>query len=445
MDIQFNKINPNYGVISITLHEPDYKSCVDKQLKHYAQHVRLKGFRLGAAPTDLIKKMYGSSILAEELDKVAGAALKEYITQASIPIFIEPLCTTPAKTMDLQNQHTFTFFYEVGLMEERSIVLGPDISVTEFEIDNVGPKLVDEFLTGLQLVHGQSVQLETSALDAILHGTLIDSTEAVGLDIRISIIHIPEHLRAPFIGLRVGDQVMVTEEMLERHFSTLLSISSGQLATFKRCPSAWPAIFTVDNILRVTPAPIEPELFDRVLGKGVATSESEFREAIRKIILFDKRTEARHAFYAQLREALCKHNVVNLPEDYLKRWLFINNPEATLKEVEDYYHAHEESLKWEILLGSIVRQNGLAVTSSDVVDETKRAYLDYAHNNGLQIDTSDAAIHAGTLSFLQGNEGSKYYSKLHNQLSRDKAIYFIKEQITVVTETVTAEAFDARR
>lgn len=445
MDIQFNKINPSYGVISITLDEPDYKSFVKKQLKHYAQNVRLKGFRLGAVPEDLIKKMHGPSILSEELHKVAVASLQNYIAQERIPIFMEPLCTTTLSEEDLKNQHRFTFSYEVGLIEERSIALGHYISVTEFEIDSVGPKLVDEFLEGLQIIHGQALHLEESEREAMLYGTLTDSTGAFGLDIRISIMHIPDHLQEAFIGLRVGHKVTVTEEMLKQHFSALLGVGSGAFTAFKRHKSAWPAIFTIGKIVRVVPAPIEPALFDLVLGEGVVGSESDFREAIAKIILFDKRMEARYAFYEDLREELFKHNVVDLPEDFLKKWLFMNNPGATPKEVEDYYRAHEETLKWELLLGSIVRQNGLAVTPSDVVDETKRAYIDYADNNGLQIEANDAAIHEGALSFLQGSEGSKYYSKLHNQLSRDRAINFVKEQISVVTQTVTAEAFDARR
>ncbi|MGI2298986.1 trigger factor [Candidatus Cardinium hertigii] len=444
MDIQFNKINPNHGVISITLHEFDYKSAVAKQLKHYAQNVRLKGFRLGSVPEDLIKKMHGSSILSEELHKIAVASLRNYILQEHIPIFMDPILVTPLEEVDLKNQDTFTFSYEVGLIEELPIAFEPNISITEFEIDHVEPKLVDEFLEGLQIVHGQLSHLEESAMDTMLYGTLIDSTGALGLDIRVSIMHIPEHLREGLIGRRVGQQVMLTEESFKYHFPALLGVSFSSFVAFKKYESAWPATFTIDKIVRVVPMAIEPALFDLVLGKGVANSENEFREAIAKIILFDKRAEARHAFYQNLQEALFKHNKVDLPEAFLKRWLMVNNPEATLEAVEDYYDAHKESLKWEILLSNIVRQNNLAVTTSDVVDETKRAYIDYAAHNGLELEENDAAIHTGALSFLQGSEGGKYYSKLHNQLSRDRAINFIKEQISVVTETVSAGTFDAR-
>ncbi|WP_419241154.1 trigger factor [Cardinium endosymbiont of Nabis limbatus] len=445
MDIQFSKINPNHGIISITLDEPDYKPFVDKQLKHYAQNVRLKGFRLGAVPADLIKKMYGPSILAEGLHKLATDSLKNYIVQESIPIFMEPLSVPPAQEIDLKNQSTFTFSYEIGLIEQHPIVLGPNISITEFEIDSVGSKLIDEFLAALQIVHGQTVHLDESAADALLYGTLTDSRGEVGLDIRISIMHVPEHLRGALVGLSVGHKVTITEEMLAHHFSPLLGVSFSEFTSFKRHGSAWPAIFTINTIVRVVPAPIDPVLFDLVLGSGVARSEDEFRDAIAKIILFDKRTEARYAFYEDLREALFKHNAIELPEPFLKKWLLFNNPKATLEEIEDYYCAHKESLKWELLLASIARQNNLAVDSSDVVEETKRAYIDYANNNGMEVEADDPTFHASALSFLQGNEGNKYYFKLYNRLARARVLNFIKEHITIVTETVAAEAFDARR
>ncbi|UWW97132.1 MAG: trigger factor family protein [Candidatus Cardinium sp.] len=446
MNIQFNKLDPSHGIISITLDEPDYKPSVDKQLKHYAQNARLKGFRFGAVPADLIKKMHGPSILAEELHKIAAASLKNYIIQERIAIFMEPLLVPSSEEIDLKNQRSFTFSYEVGLIEERAIVLDPTISITEFQIDSVGSKLVDEFLEGLQIVHGEAVHLEESTTDAILYGTLTDSTGAVGLDIRIVIMRIPEHSRQTLVGLRIGNKVTITEELLKDHFSALLGVSFGAFASFKRHKSAWPAVFTIDKILRVVPAPLEPKFFDLVLGKGIAATESDFREAIAKIILLDKRMEARHAFYEDLQTALCKHNAVDLPEAFLKKWLSMNNPKATLEEIEGYYRANEESLKWELLLTTIIRQNNLSVNASDVVEETKRAYIDYAHNNNLEIEGGDAAIHASAVSFLKGsNKGSQYYAKVYHELTRDRAINFIKEQMAVVTETVTAEAFDARR
>lgn len=446
MDIQFNKISPNHGIISITLPESSYKLTVEKQIKHYAQHVRLKGFRLGAVPVSLVRSMYGRSILSEELNKIASASLKNYIAQERIPVFIEPILVSSPPNLDLDDQRTFTFSYEIGLMGECPVELGPHMSVTEFEIDRVECKLIDEFLEGLRIVHGQMLHLEESTEDAMLYGSFKDGTGSVSLKIRISVAHIPEHLRKSFIGLRVGTKVTLTEEMLANHFAALLGIDFGAFAYLKRHKTAWPASFIIDKIAHVTLAPVDVALFDLVLGKGVADSESSFRDAIAKIILFDKRTEARYAFHEDLRDEIFKHTSVDLPGSFLKKWLFINNPGAKLEEIEGYYSAHKEDLRWELLLGNIVNKNGLAVTQSDVVDEARRAYVDSVKNNSNSVGTefNDAHMEAEIQSFLTKDKG-KHYTQLHEQLSRDKAINFIKENISVVRETVTAEQFDARK
>lgn len=448
MDIQFNKIHPNQGVLSITLYEPDYKTTIEKQLKYYAQNIRLKGFRAGAVPPHLVKKMYGTSILIEELNKIALDALKRYMLQEKLPVFMEPLLVSPNRAVDLTSQDTFTFTYEVALTQDHPIVFGSDISITEFEIESVEPELIDQFVQGLQIVHGQTTELEASSLDSMLHGDLTNDQEGVGLEVRLSVSHIPDHLRMPFLNLSIGSKVIVTEEVLQNHSSALLGISSVDFKAFKKYDSPWPATFRVNKIVHVAPASIESSFFDLVLGKGVASTEDEFREAIAKIILFDKRNEARYAFYEDLQKELFKHNPVELPDEFLKKWLSLNNPEATETEVLDYYNENKEELRWEFLLSTIVRQNGLVVTSSEVVDETKRAYIDYADKNGLALgDLADnsEAMHAGALSFLQGKEGNKYYVKLYNQLNRDKAISFVKDKISIIKENVTVQEFDARR
>jgi trigger factor len=446
LDIQFNKTNPNHGIISITLHEPDYKSAVEKQIKHYAQNVRLKGFRLGAVPIDLVRKMYGVSILSEELNKVAATSLHAYIQEESIPIFIESLLVDAPNEIDLKNQKAFTFSYEVGLLEDRSVELGPHISVTEFEIDRVDGKLVDEFLNGLQIVHGKSVDIQESSEDAILYGSIEEPTDGGQLGLRIAIACVPEHLRKALIGLSVNAEVMLTKEMIENHSAPVLGINFGTFAYIKN-KGNFPYTLKISKIVHVTLAPITTELFDLVLGAGIADSESAFREAMAKIILFDKRTESRYALYDDLRNALLKHVPVELPDAFLKNWLLAKNPEATLEEIEAYYEAYQENLRWEILLGSVVKKNDLTVTQLDIVDEAKRISLDYLNKNigdGEAIEYSDPGVTEAVFSFLKKDKG-KNYIQLHERLSRDRAIDFIKKNISLVVETITAEEFDARR
>lgn len=446
MDIQFNKINPRHGVISITLHEPDYKSTVDQQVRHYAKNVRLKGFRLGAVPIDLVKKMHEPSILAEELSKLALKSLESYISQEAIPIFMEPILMPSQQPLDPANQTTFTFSYEVGLLEDLSVELGPHMSVTKFKVDSVGDKLVDEFLTALQIVHGISTDIEESCEDTILYGHFKGAIEEVGLDLRISVAHIPEHLRKPFIGLRIGQTVALVEEALLTHSPALLAISPDACNRLKKNKVAWPGSFTISKVVYVTPAPITPKLFDLVLGDGVVDSEASFRESITRIILFDKHTETQYLFYKDLRDELFKYISVELPDTFLKKWLQVNNPEASLDEIDEYYKDSAQNLKWEILLSAIIRKNNLVVTHSDVFDEAKRIYLNDDTQNladSSENQPFESNLDAAIMTFLKQDNG-KPYMKLHERLSRSRAIDFIEKHVSVTLKEVTAREFDAR-
>ncbi|WP_339044602.1 trigger factor family protein [Cardinium endosymbiont of Tipula unca] len=445
MDIRFNKTNPRHGIISITLHEPDYRPVVDQQIRHYAKNVRLKGFRLGAVPINLVKRMHEPSILAEELPKLASKALENYTTQEAIPLFMEPLFMPSNEPLDFTSQADFTFSYEVSLLEDLPIELGTHMSVTKFKVDGVGDKPVDEFIEALQIVHGTSEDLEESDEDAILYGHFKGAVDEVDLDLRISVAHIPEDLRKPFIGLRVDQTVVLSEEIFLSHSYALLDINTGAYSQLKKNKAAWPGLFTISKVVHVTPAPITPQLFDLVLGEGTADSEAAFREKIGRIILFDKHAEAQYLFYKDLCDEILKYISVELPDTFLKKWLLVHNPEATVDQIEEYYEKSAKKIKWEILLGAVIKKNSLTVIHSDVLDEAKRIYLDttqkFDDNFENQLPESD--IDAMIVSLLKQDKG-KPYMKLHERLSRSRAMNFIEKHISVVLQEVTTEQFDAR-
>jgi trigger factor len=444
LNIQYNKVNPNHGVVSITIEEADYMPMVKKQLKHYAQSLPIKGFRLGTASIEQVRKMHGQSILSEVLHNLADDALANYIKKESLPVFIESLLVESPKAEALKTQKTFAFSYEIGLIEDQNIVLGEHISVTEFQIDRVEGKLVDEFIEGACMVHGEAVEVPESTEDTLLFGTLEVGNDEAPMRLRVVVDRFPQDMRKAFVGLSIGAEVPLTKEHLATHSTALLGISFGMFDALKKADT--PYVFKVQAIKQVTPAPISTKLFDLVLGEGVADTETSFREAIAKVILFDKRIQAEYAFYAEIRKVLFEHVAVSLPDAFLKKWLVAKNPEATLQEIERYYEDSKEDLKWEILLSILIRKNELTVTDSDVIEEVKRNCWDYLQKQaGIEemAAYNDQNISKFALDFLKQKDGKNYLT-LHEKLSRARAIDFIKRNIQRVVENVTAEAFDAR-
>lgn len=446
MSIQFNKLKPGHGMVSMTFYESDYQDVFEQKIKHYAQNVRLKGFRLGTVPLHFVKSKHGLSILDEVLHKLAFDQLQNYLKEASIYIFMEPLLVDAPTPEHLQNNKEFTFSYELGVVEDDAVDLGPHISVNRFSIDRVDDSFIDEFIEGIQLIHGTFDDMETSTEKSVLLGSIEDIASQEAIELRIIIDRVPQSLRESLLGLRIGDTFSLTKEMLQDHSSAVLGIISGLFAYLNHRGN-FPYTFTIRRIGSITPANLGTKLFDLVLGKDVVDSESGFKEALAKIVLFDKSNEANGLFHDALSDTLLSHFNVDLSETFIKNFLLSKNPNATPEAIDSYYEENQKKIRWEILLGKIMRQNDLVVTPSDMLHEAKNIYINYLREKLTEEEVAnhgESNIMKAAVAFLQQNEG-KNYIEIHQRLSKEKALEFIKKNISIHTQSITAQQFDDKQ
>ena len=80
MNITKNQIDDLNATIKIELGKEDYAGRVEKALKDYQKKVVVNGFRPGKTPMGIVKKMYGKSLLVDEINKVLGESLNNYIS-----------------------------------------------------------------------------------------------------------------------------------------------------------------------------------------------------------------------------------------------------------------------------------------------------------------------------------------------------------------------------
>jgi len=91
LDITLDKKASNVASIKVNLNEADYKSKVADKIKDYGKKAQIKGFRAGKVPKSLVEKMYGKSILVEEINQLVGQAIQDYIRENELRILGEPL------------------------------------------------------------------------------------------------------------------------------------------------------------------------------------------------------------------------------------------------------------------------------------------------------------------------------------------------------------------
>ena len=70
MTIEKQVLAPQHELITISLEASDYQSKVDSVLSSYSKTANIPGFRKGQVPMGLIKKQYGTAVLADEVNKL---------------------------------------------------------------------------------------------------------------------------------------------------------------------------------------------------------------------------------------------------------------------------------------------------------------------------------------------------------------------------------------
>ena len=104
MNITKERIDELNARVTIKLEPADYQPQVEKTLKEHARKAKMPGFRPGKVPVGVVKKMYGPSILVDEVNKMLGNKLYEYIGNEKLEILGNPLPSEEVKPIaDFEN------------------------------------------------------------------------------------------------------------------------------------------------------------------------------------------------------------------------------------------------------------------------------------------------------------------------------------------------------
>ena len=116
MNVSFVEKDPTWGLIRLEIVKNDYAAAVEAKLRTARRRANVPGFRVGMVPMGMIKKMYGKSILLEEINRLVSENLFKYVKDNNLPIIGEPMPSeSEPSSVDLEEQDDFVFNYDVIL------------------------------------------------------------------------------------------------------------------------------------------------------------------------------------------------------------------------------------------------------------------------------------------------------------------------------------------
>jgi len=195
----------------------------------------------------------------------------------------------------------------------------------------------------------------------------------------------------------------------------------------------------VNNITRALPADLDEEFFQKAFGEGGAKTEAEMHDNIRKDLdsYFEGRTDV--VLVNDLYRGIMDNLNFPLPEDFLKRWIKINNEqEATDEQVENEFPTFAKQLRWQLITSLISREQNFEVTSEELEEKVRIQTFQQLYSYGLKNFGEDWVE-----SFVQKQlKDKEYVRKTHDQLLDDKVFGYIKGKVSLLEQLISLEVFN---
>ncbi|HEY0654636.1 MAG TPA: trigger factor [Chryseosolibacter sp.] len=439
MEITLNKKGTTEGLIKIKLNEGDYQPHVEEKVKDYARKANIKGFRQGKVPTGVIKKMFGKSIMVDEINHLLSHKLSDYIKENNLKILGEPLPNADkTRDIDWDAQKDFEFEYQIGMVEDFTYDLSSKAKVKGYKIE-LDKKVIDETVADLRKRFGKVNYPETSEIGDNIFGELRSEDGSFKREQAfLATDKIEKKEQKKFTGLKKEDEVefdidsIFKDEELKAQF---LGTQEDDTAAPKG-----KYFLKIGNISRTEPSDINQELFDRVFGKDTVKTEEEFIAKIKETIGENYKRETDHFLDHHIEDYFLDHTKINLPSDFLKTWLKATSQgQVTDSILEKEFEQYVRSLKWDLIKTKIADDNKITVEAEEVKNKAKELITAQFGGPAFAAQFGDR-LDAFADNYLQ-NENGQNFMKLYYQLKHEKIMKLVREKITVDEKTVTVDEF----
>ncbi|MFR9165970.1 MAG: trigger factor [Dysgonomonas sp.] len=394
MNVSQTNIDSTNATIQISVSKSDYEEKLNKALKDFRRKANVPGFRQGHVPAGMIKKMYGKSILAEEINKLVGESLYKYIDENKLNVLGEPLPNLEKQQpIDFEHEGDYDFFFDIALAPEIKISLSKKDKIDYYKIA-VDDELLEKQIGSYKANYGKYETVTENAVETdLLKGEIKElengQPKEGGIAVESGVL-MPSYMKDEteknkFVGAKAGDVIVFNPAKAyddnEAEIASLLQVQKESLGAISSEFS-----FTVKEITRYQEAELNQELFDKAFGEGVVTSVEEFREKVKSGIQEQLAPDSDYKFLIDAKALLEKKaGDVQFPDAFLKRWLLATGKDKTEEAIEADYPKILEDLKFHLIKEQIVKDNELKIEEADVkavaINATKAQFAQYGMAN----------------------------------------------------------------
>ncbi len=426
MNITQEKTSDLTALVKVEINKEDYSAEVTKILKDYQKKASMPGFRPGKVPFGLVRKMYGKSVLAEEVNKVLTDSINKYLVDNDIKILGHPIPNQEkSPEQDFEINEDFEFYFDIGLAPEVNQEIDDNINIDYYEIEP-DDKFLNQYIEDIRKRSGETENPETAATGDLVHGEILQLDKDGNLvenglhhhtTIAVDLMK-DKKQQDKFIGAMKKDIIAfnplkATDNKTET--AHMLGIKVDELDQYGDDYQ-----FTVEEVIRNKPAELNEDLYKKVFPHDDLKTEGDFRQRISDEARVNFVKESDNLFMNDIIEKLIDEASLTLPDEFLKRWLLESNEgKITADQIENEFQQYSKALKWQLIQNKIITDHNVEIKEEDI-----RAYVTDYLKHQLHIhdesDEADNRLNSIIESVMQNKEEvSKIYDQLLDQRLKD--------------------------
>ncbi|MCD4663837.1 MAG: trigger factor [Bacteroidales bacterium] len=431
------------ATIKMELNPEDYSEKVKQSLKELQRKANMPGFRPGKVPFGMIKKMYGKSAIAEEINKIITDSLNDYIKENKLDILGYPIGNREkGMEIDFEQEGDYEFYFDIGLVPEVNLELSDNIGVDYYEI-KVEDEKIDMYQDDARKRFGTPVNPDTIANGDVVNGdfiqldndgNLLEEGVTNSAPIHLDFIK-DEKVKEEFLGSKKEDKIRFNPLKAtgnETETASMLGIKKDETDKLESDYE-----FAITEITRIEPAKIDKELYQKVYPKDNIEDEKQFRKRIGEEASGYYQRESDNYFMHSAIEKFINETEINLPDDFMKKWLVESNEKLTEEGVNKDYDNYAKSLKQQLIIGKISKDNNIEVDDKDIKEHVKKSF---ASHYMIDIEDEEKFKQLDTIadSIMQNKEE---VNKIYDEILDNRMRELFKSKLKLIKKEISYNDF----
>lgn len=385
MQVSVEKLSPVLVEFQIEVPAERVNEEIDRAYKTLQRTARVRGFRPGKAPRDVLAHVFGERVAMDVTQRLVDATLPKALSEQNV----QPLSQPAIEPQKLESNSSFQY--------KARFEVRPEIETVDYEgieakrpATEVTDAMIEQELEALRKAHASLVQPEparpakrgdivTLNVSVEIDGKLVEDAGANDLQVELGSGQLLKGLEEGVEGLSIGEKKDISLTLPADH----------PRAEFRDKPAVF-HIELADIKERQLPA------LDDEFAKDVGEFETldALKEDIRKRLGQELERRAADAVAEQLVVGLCQKNPIPVPSSLVEQQCRVTEQEMVLAarrqgrtlRVDERLHAQihadaEIKVRAGLLMAEIAKRENVQVTDEDL----EKGYAELAEQTGKQV------------------------------------------------------------